>query len=164
MTKIHKIITGGQTGVDRAALDAAIECRLSYGGWCPKGGWAEDYQIPPGLMTVYPKLIETPSPEPEQRTEWNVRDSSATLILLNSKQINISEGTKLTRRIAEVLNKPLLITTIKSSDSLAAVQKWILELDKDVYLNFAGARESESPGIYSQSKDFILRIIKSINN
>ena len=51
-----KIITGGQTGVDRAALDAAMECAVEYGGWCPRGGWAEDYAEPPGLLASLPNL------------------------------------------------------------------------------------------------------------
>jgi hypothetical protein len=78
-----KVITGGQTGVDRAALDAAIECALAYGGWCPRGGWAEDLTGRPGLLKRYPSLRETPSADPAQRTEWNVRDSDAALIVID---------------------------------------------------------------------------------
>ena len=55
-----KIISGGQTGVDRAALDVAIERGMDWGGWCPKGGWAEDFPEPPGLLAKYPHLKETP--------------------------------------------------------------------------------------------------------
>jgi hypothetical protein len=73
-----KIISGGQSGVDRAALDVAIERGMEWGGWCPKGGWAEDFPNPPGLLPHYPHLRETPEPHPLQRTEWNVRDSDAT--------------------------------------------------------------------------------------
>src|SRR3984893_7494400 len=69
-----RIRSGGQTGVDRAALDAALLTGRPYEGWCPKGGWAEDFLRPPGLLTIYPHLMETPSESPEQRTEWNVRD------------------------------------------------------------------------------------------
>src|SRR5260370_17977114 len=67
-----KIITGGQTGVDRAALNVAIERGMDWGGWCPKGGWAEDLPTAPGLLAKYPKLKETPQSNPLQRTEWNV--------------------------------------------------------------------------------------------
>ena len=76
-----KIISGGQTGVDRAALDVAIERGMDWGGWCPKGGWAEDFPEPPGLLAKYSHLRETPERHPLQRTEWNVRDSDATLII-----------------------------------------------------------------------------------
>ena len=78
-----KIISGGQTGIDRAALDAAIEMGVDYGGWCPKGGWAEDFRKPPGLLARYPLLRETPSAEPIQRTEWNVRDADRLMILMD---------------------------------------------------------------------------------
>jgi hypothetical protein len=72
----RKIISGGQTGIDRASLDAAIEMGVDYCGWCPKGGWAEDFRQPPGLLARYPLLREAPSAEPIQRTEWNVRDAA----------------------------------------------------------------------------------------
>src|SRR5262250_2820655 len=89
-----KIISGGQTGVDRAALDVAIERGMSWGGWCPKGGWAEDFPDPPGLLSKYPWLRETSSPQPAQRTEWNVRDSDAVLIIVERSGLSISKGTR----------------------------------------------------------------------
>jgi hypothetical protein len=64
----------------RAALDAAVLMGRPYEGWCPKGGLAEVFLRPPGLLTLYPHLMETPSESPEQRTDWNVRDSAATAI------------------------------------------------------------------------------------
>jgi hypothetical protein len=76
-TRGPRIRSGGQTGVDRAALDAAVLTGRPYEGWCPKGGWAEDFLHPPGLLTKYPHLMETPSESPERRTDWNVRDSAA---------------------------------------------------------------------------------------
>ena len=81
MKRIRKIRSGGQTGVDRAALDAARQCGLKICGWCPKGGWAEDCPEPPGLLALYPELRETPSENVSQRTVWNVRDADATLII-----------------------------------------------------------------------------------
>jgi hypothetical protein len=69
------IVSGGQTGVDRAALDAAIANSIDYGGWCPRGGRAEDMRRAPGVLVRYPKLHETPLADPAQRTEWNVRRS-----------------------------------------------------------------------------------------
>lgn len=80
--KIARIRTGGQSGVDRAALDFAIERNIPYSGWCPKGGWAEDYPDPPGLLRDYPELQETPSSGTEQRTRWNMRDADAILTII----------------------------------------------------------------------------------
>jgi hypothetical protein len=70
-----RIVSGGQTGVDRAALDVAVALGMPYCGWCPRGGWAEDMPEPPGVLARYPRLEETPSEDPAQRTRWNVRDS-----------------------------------------------------------------------------------------
>ena len=82
MVKTVKIRTGGQSGVDRAAMDFARECGLELCGWCPKGGWAEDYPEPPGLLRDYPELQETPSEGTEQRTRWNMRDADAILTII----------------------------------------------------------------------------------
>jgi hypothetical protein len=72
-----KLLSGGQSGVDRAVLDVALARGIAYGGWCPKGGWAEDFPKPPGVLAKYPQLAETPLVDPAQRTEWNVRDADA---------------------------------------------------------------------------------------
>ena len=96
-----RIISGAQTGADRAALDFAIEHGLAHGGWCPKGRRAEDGRIPPRY-----ELIETPSKDYEQRTRWNVRDSDATLII--SKSSTLTGGSAYTRRCAGELAKPWL--------------------------------------------------------
>src|SRR6476661_2929994 len=74
------IVSAGQTGVDRAALDVAIELGIAYRGWCPKGGWAEDRPSPPGVLALYPGLGETPHADPRQRTEWNAPRLSRSLI------------------------------------------------------------------------------------
>jgi hypothetical protein len=95
-----RIRSGGQTGVDRAALDAAVLTGRPYEGWCPKGGWAEDFLRPPGLLTIYPHLMETPSESPEQRTEWNVRDSAATVVFVPDSKY-CSRGTDFTIECAK---------------------------------------------------------------
>ena len=109
-----KVTSGGQSGVDRAALDAAIACGVDYGGWCPRGGWAEDFPQPPGLLVNYPRLIETPSADPAQRTEWNVRDANAILIVVDEAGVAVSKGTTLAVGAAERYRRPTL--TIDPND------------------------------------------------
>ena len=158
--KISKIVAGGQSGVDRAALDVAIMQGIEYGGWCPKGGWAQDYPNTPGLLQKYPNLRETPSSKPEQRTRWNVRDSSATLILVYNSDLQTSKGTKLTHDIAIELGKPVLISELNKDDSRSSISEWISTLGSNIVLNVAGPRESEYPGIYSRAKEFLGSIYK----
>ena len=98
--ELRKIVSGGQTGVDRAALDAALTHDMEVGGWCPQGRRAEDGPIPPR----YP-VRETPSDEYAQRTTWNVRDSDGTLIIAPSP---LEGGAALTRQEAEARGKPVL--------------------------------------------------------
>jgi len=81
--------------VDRAALDVAIALAIPYGGWCPLGGWAEDFPEPPGLLPRYPLLRETPLADPAQRTEWNLRDSDAVLVISLAAGPAVSRGTEL---------------------------------------------------------------------
>src|SRR4051794_16307480 len=101
---LKKIISGGQTGVDRAALDVALELDLPCGGWCPRGRRSEDGAIP----DRYP-LSETPSEEYPERTEWNVRDSDGTLILTRGTP---DRGTALTQRLANRHRKPLFVVDL----------------------------------------------------
>ena len=102
-----KLISGGQSGVDRAVLDVAIAQGMGYGGWCPKGGWAEDFPTPPGLLAKYPDLQETPLADPAQRTEWNVRDADACLIVVETGGVDMSAGTALASDLAHRYRKPL---------------------------------------------------------
>lgn len=144
---IEMIVSGGQTGVDRAALDLAIELGIPCGGWCPRGRRAEDGPLP----TCYP-LKETPSADYEQRTEWNVRDSDGTLILARGK---LSGGTALTAGLARRLRKPcLVLDLLKKGLDFRAAPRWIEEHAIRV-LNVAGPRESLAPGIYLQAKGFL---------
>ena len=82
---IATIVSGGQSGVDRGALEAAVAKRVEYRGWCPLGGWAEDTPIPQGIRAQFPHLTETPEQDPRQRTEWNIRDSDAVLALFDDR-------------------------------------------------------------------------------
>lgn len=146
---IERIVSGGQTGVDRGALDAALEIGMACGGWCPAGRRAEDGTIPP----EYP-LEETPTPHYAGRTRWNIRDSDGTLILHFGR---LGSGTELTRRIAHETGKPLLIVNLAEADggATATIHSWIRSQRVRV-LNVAGPRESTAPGI-SQSARLLLR-------
>ncbi len=156
-----KIISGEQTGVDRAALDVAIERSMSWGGWCPKGGWAEDLPDPPGLLNKYPKLRETPSSQPEQRTEWNVRDSDAILIITNREGLAVSKGTKRAQEWADRCGKPLLVVDVGQPDAVAQVAQWLQaqrnRFGAHMTLGVGGPRESEAPGIYTSSRELMVR-------
>src|SRR3954447_14624932 len=97
---IQRIVSGGQTGVDRAALDVALALGIPCGGWCPRGRGAEDGLIP----ERYP-LVETPAADASQRTRWNVRDSDGTLILAWGEPTG---GTLLTVQACRETGKPHL--------------------------------------------------------
>jgi len=144
---IEKIISGGQTGVDRAALDVAIELGMSCGGWCPKGRKAEDGPID----TRYP-LQETTSASYSVRTEKNVKESDGTLVLTRLGQAGA--GTALTMKFAQKHKKPYLVRDPFVRKDLATVRMW-LEVNRIRVLNVAGPRESEVPGIYDRAFEFL---------
>lgn len=155
---ITKIISGGQTGVDRAALDVGLELGVEIGGWCPKGRLAEDGPID----AKYP-LIETPSSNYPQRTVWNVRDSDGTLFLINGE---IGRGTRLAMRFCQEYEKPTRILPLgKTCEiSIEAVTSWI-EFFKIKTLNVAGPRESKSPGnIYRLAREVLKKILNNASN
>jgi hypothetical protein len=147
---IAKVISGGQTGVDRAALDVALELGLACGGWCPKGRRAEDGPIP----EHYP-LTETKSPRYPQRTKANVLDSDGTLILTRGC---LAGGTALTVRIARAKGKPHLVVDLGQPADPAEVRNWCLAQQIRI-LNVAGPRESETPGIYAQAAEFLRAVL-----
>lgn len=145
-----RIISGGQTGVDRAALDVALDIGLPCGGWCPRGRLAEDGPIP----ARYP-LAETPSPESAERTEWNVRDSDGTLVLTWGRPTG---GTALTMEQTERLRKPCLVVDLAAAADAGSVRAWALMQGVRV-LNVAGPRESESPGVYGHAVAFLRQLL-----
>ena len=136
-----KIISGGQTGVDRAALDFAIQHGFEHGGWCPHGRVAEDGVIPPAYW-----LRETDSPEYDERTEKNVLEADATLIVV--RKMELSGGTAFTRNRAEQHDRPLLVVCERDGvgQGAAALSKF-LRRNRVRTLNVAGPRESQAPGI-----------------
>ena len=139
---LNKIISGGQTGVDRAALDAALRLDFSCGGWCPKGRRAEDGPISP----AYP-LEETPTREYAERTRWNVRDADGTLILCPGPPTG---GTELTIVFAKLEGRPCLTLDLNQPVTIEPILHWIKTHDIRT-LNSAGPRESTAPGVYQQT-------------
>jgi hypothetical protein len=156
------IVSGGQTGVDRAALDVAIARGISYSGWCPRGGVAEDLQeLGPVLLSKY-GLRQTPSDLAEQRTAWNVRDSNATVLI---GRLELSKGTLFTKLCAELIFlRPFHIVNLDADNALFPASHWLTTLIEGVRvdhfcLNFAGPRESESNGMYKSAFAFIDRLV-----
>jgi hypothetical protein len=136
-----KIVSGGQTGVDRAALDFAIRQGFEHGGWCPRGRLAEDGVIP----TIY-RLRETDSADYEERTEKNVLDSDATLIVTREKEL--SGGSAFTKTCAEQHGRRLLVVYERQglTQGASALSKFVKQNQLRT-LNVAGPRESQAPGL-----------------
>jgi Circularly permutated YpsA SLOG family len=144
------IISGGQTGADRAALDWALKHGIPHGGWCPKGRLAEDGPI----ATAY-LLQETPSAEYAQRTEWNVRDSDGTVIFSTAKVL--SGGSKTTAELARHYLKPCLHLVDKPGRRNADALRRFVEEQGIKRLNVAGPRASNEP----QVRDFVMRTLEA---
>ena len=141
---IRRIVSGGQTGADRAALDAAIALGIETGGWVPRGRWAEDGRVP----DRYPNMMETTSADPAMRTEHNVRDSDGTVVFSHG---DVSGGTKWTVEVSGRMRKPLLCLDLARQSVEAAAGRlleWTAAGGIEV-LNVAGPRESEDAGIHS---------------
>lgn len=152
---IKKIISGGQTGVDRAALDVALELGIPSGGWCPKGRKAEDGPIDPR----YP-LKETNSSEYGERTEKNVKDSDGTLILTWGDPTG---GTAFTIQMAEKHKKPYLVIDLSKNMDPPDVAYWI-KAQGLALLNVAGPRESKAPGINKRANAFLHQLLKELSS
>lgn len=147
---IEKIISGGQTGVDRAALDVAMANGIDCGGSCPAGRAADDGPIP----ERYP-LVETVEHDHFVRTGNNVRDADATLLLYRQR---LHGGTAYAVEMARHMDKPVLAIDVDASPDAAAVADWIRSLQIGT-LHIGGQREVTSPGIYEQARAFIQDVI-----
>ena len=147
---LKRIVSGGQTGVDRAALDVAIELEIEHGGWCPRGRISEDGRIPSRYQ-----LQETEASEYSVRTQRNVIDSDGTLILY---QVRLQRGSLLTNRLAKSHGKPLMRVRLDQPCDLEAIQRWLCE-ENIQSLNVAGPRESSYPGIGIAAANLLRRIL-----
>lgn len=150
---IEKIISGGQTGADQAALDAAIKLGIPHGGWVPKGRMTEN-----GPLHEKYNLIETPTNLYPERTERNVVDSDGTLILSHG---HLTGGSEYTRKMALKLNKLFLHIDLSAKtrfDAAVQINNWIVAHDIKV-LNVAGPRASKDPKIYDATLDIIESVL-----
>mgnify|MGYP001369147878 CR=1 FL=1 len=151
MYKIEKIISGGQTGADRAALDFAIDHNIPYGGWLPKGRITED-----GTLSYRYHLQEMPTEDYSKRTEKNVLDSDGTVIVSNGF---LTGGSAVTREFAMEHKKPWIHLDLKELSMNEAADKmiaWLTENEIRV-LNVAGPRAGKDPSIY----DIVWRLLKA---
>jgi hypothetical protein len=153
------ILSGGQTGADRAALDFSIRAGIPHEGWCPRGRLAED-----GRLDSHYNLRETPSAKYDERTRWNVRDSDATLVITIKPKA--TGGTGLTLGIARQLGKPHLHIardTIESLESAAASVVEFIAEHQVTRLNVAGPRASQEPEIAEFVEELFSAALKFIH-
>jgi hypothetical protein len=155
MAESLEIRAGGQTGVDRAALDAAMELGIPCGGWCPRGRKAED-----GVIPARYSLRETPTGAYAERTEWNVRDAEVTIILHRGP---VRGGTRLTIRKCREYGRPHLLVDLSAPMPVRNGIAWLREVQAHV-INIAGPRESQAPGIYREAKAYLQRLLKRMRS
>lgn len=141
MVRPIKIISGGQTGVDRAALDVALMLKIPHGGWCPKGRKAEDGVIPERY-----RLTETRTKHYQERTRLNVLDSDQTLILTSGVPTG---GTLYTLRCCKTLDADFKVVDPANPED---IKNWL----KAGVLNVAGPRKCEAPTLYQQAYQYLL--------
>ena len=150
---IKKIISGGQTGADRAALDTAIKFNIKHGGWIPEGRKAEDGKLPDKYQ-----MNEMPTDSYPKRTEQNIVDSDGTLIISRG---GLTGGSLLTKRLASKLKKPCCHINLIDLDEFEAaivINSFILEYDLEI-INVAGPRAGRDPFIYNSVKTVLETVI-----
>lgn len=160
---IQLIVSGGQTGVDRAALDIAIQFNIPHGGWCPYERKAED-----GTISMKYYLKEAPAPtidessDPDaiykKRTELNAKDSDGTLIILKGTPIG---GTLFTIEMAKKHHKPYLIIDVSNNPNTAEITDWLIKNNIRI-LNVAGPRASQTENIYDAAHNLLQQLITQV--
>ncbi len=157
---IKEIVSGGQTGVDRAALDVAVEYKIEHSGWCPHGRKAED-----GVIPAKYHLREAPAPTCEEkvdldaiykkRTELNAKDSDGTLVIVEGSPIG---GTLYTIEMTEKHKKPYFVLNLLINQNITDVAKWIVK--NNIHkINIAGPRASQTVGIYKSAYGVLCQLI-----
>ena len=157
-----KIVSGGQTGVDRGGLLAAMDLGLDWGGWAPKGWRAEDGAIPALYRT---NMQEHASANYLGRTRRNVVDSHATLIVTNTYPL--SGGTLKTRFFCEEALRSHFVVSLDEADAVGKVQRWLaqffaIEHPIPFVLNVAGPRESKASGIQKRTRKFLVDVLQGM--
>ena len=151
---VEKLISGGQTGADRAALDFALAHNIPHGGWCPRGRRAED-----GALETQYALRETPDADYPQRTEWNVRDSDGTVIFSIGPEL--TGGSKLTAEFATRQGRPWLhLSQETHGESAAGRLREFVQQHAIRVLNVAGPRASHEPAV----PRFVLETLEKLFN
>jgi hypothetical protein len=153
--RIREIRSGGQTGVDRAALDYAMQAGIEVAGFIPRGRVAEDGRIPES----YINLIETSSSNPGERTRRNVETSDGTLIISRGPLFG---GSRSTKEIADGLKKPVIhidIGSLPLGTLIERAREW-LDTNNIRVLNIAGPRASDDPEIYGITMHFLKKLLR----
>jgi hypothetical protein len=158
---LTKIVSGGQTGVDQAALRAAQACGITGGGWCPPGRESESGAIPDIFHleeTPQERSPMGPSVPRSLRTEWNVRDSDGTLIIRSNVPTKTDVGTDFTQLCARTLRRPFLVVDPNAESAPQRISEWLQQNRVEV-LNVAGPSESTEPGIGNATFDMLVSTI-----
>ncbi|MFZ0705856.1 MAG: putative molybdenum carrier protein [Candidatus Korobacteraceae bacterium] len=158
---LTRIISGGQTGVDQAALRAAISLGFAIGGWCPPGRVCEDGAIPtsfPLQETPDDRSADAPDIPRSQRTEWNVRDSDGTLLLCLGPIADADPGTRFTADYAARSKKPIFVADPADLEDVRRVRDWISAHGIQT-LNVAGPSEQSCSGIGDLAKTFLRAVL-----
>jgi hypothetical protein len=158
---LTRVITGGQTGVDQAALRVAASLGIAIGGWCPPGRLSEEGIIPsrfPLTETPDDRSADAPNVPRSQRTEWNVRDSDGTLLLCLGPLAELGPGTRFTADCTKRYGKPIFVADPADLADARRVREWIGERGIEV-LNVAGPSEQTCPGIGELAATFIAAVL-----